>query len=141
MPICNVWALEGDALLAALSVHLGELCGNGEAVHLLNRWEATVFYVDELWAKVNSGGFDSYVCDRGVHFERAYQSCETIMADRVVTILDSVRRKFFENRISSDTMNCGMDFESEDTMFYAVGEKELSERLLAYIKENQPYFR
>ncbi len=131
MIINDILSLDGESLLAALSVHLGELSGNGEEVQLLNEWESTVFYVDELWTEVNLGGFDSYLYHRGTHFEDAYKACQRIKANDVVAILKSVRRK----------IDVSKDFEAEDTLFYTVGEKELLERVSAFVKANNGRFR
>ena len=148
MGIEDIFALPEEDLLSALSLHLQELSGNGKKLSPLNRWERIAYFADELCMEVNSGGFDSYLYYHGPHFENAYDAMEALQAHQVIEILDSIRAKFPRGRIPKskdrlqDTMDeAGIDFESEDGRFYAIGEKELLCRLLLYVKENQKHFR
>lgn len=151
MAIDKILVLPEDELLGALSVHFGEMSGNGSFLSALNRWERLVYYADELWTEVNSGGFGGYLYYYGTHFEKAYQALETISASGVLSILDSVRKKFPRNRIPKgeesiqnkldDLEEQGVDFEQEDERFYSVGENELMQRLLSFVKQNQKHFR
>lgn len=151
MPIDSIFLSNDDELLLSISIHIGELCADGECLHLLNKWERLVFYADELWQKINAGGIYSYLTDRGVHFESACKAIETIGADIVLNILDAVRTQFPKNRVPTyedalqnalDIMEqSGVDFNAEDTRFYAIGDKQLRECLLTYIKQNQTHFR
>lgn len=151
MAIDKILVLPEDELLAALSVHLGEMSGNGSFLSALNRWERLVYYADELWTEVNSGSFGGYLYYYGTHFEKAYQALETISASGALSILDSVQKKFPRNRIPKgeesiqnkldDLEEQGVDFEQEDERFYSVGENELMQRLLSFVKQNQKHFR
>ena len=136
---------------ACVSEHLNELSGNGEMLRTLNKWERTVYYVDELCVEVNSGGFDSYLYYHGTHFGKAYTALKDIAALNMLSILDTVRDKFPKHRIPANedtlqnTMDLleekGIDFETEDEYFYSAGEKELLEYLLSYVKENKQHLR
>ena len=151
MQIADILSLPDDDLLSALSEHLGELNGNGDALNALNKWERTVYYADELCVEVNSGGFDSYLYYHGTHFEKAYAALESISAFGMLPILDAVRSKFPKNRIpksESALQNAmdvlaenGIDFEAEDESYYSSGEKELLMCLLSCVKENARHFR
>lgn len=151
VPIDKILVLPEDELLAALSEHLGEMSGNGSSLSALNQWERIVYYADELWTEVNSGGFEDYLYYYGIHFEKAYHALETLAASGLLSILDSVRKKFPKNRIPKreepiqnmldDMEERGVDFEKEDERFYSVGEKELHRCLLSFVKENQKHFR
>lgn len=151
MQIADIFALPEDDLLSALSDHLEELSGNGDALNCLNKWERIAYYADELCREVNSGGFDSYLYYHGTHFEKAYQAMEALFSTEVLQILDAVRAKFPRSRIpktgdalqnAMDTLEeKGVDFESEDDCFYAAGEKELIKQLQAFVIENRKRFR
>ncbi|MBQ8769056.1 MAG: DUF4375 domain-containing protein [Oscillospiraceae bacterium] len=151
MQIGDILSLPDDQLISALSEHLGELSGSGNELNCLNKWERTVYYIDELCSEVNSGGFDSYLYYHGTHFEKAYAALQSICANGVLSILDAVRSKFPKGRIPKsedalqNTMDTleenGIDFESEDAYFYSSGEKELLKSLLAYVTENKTHFR
>lgn len=149
--ITDILSLPDEEILSALSDHLGELSGNGDALNALNKWERTIYYVDELCVEVNSGGFDSYLYYRGTHFEKAYAALKDIAALRTLPILDDVRNKFPKKRIPrnvealQNVMDIleekDIDFESEDEHFYSVEEKELLKCLLSYVKENMQHLR
>ncbi len=151
MQITDILSLPDDEILSALSEHLGELSGNGDELNALNKWERTVYYVDELCVEVNSGGFDSYLYYHGTHFEKAYTALERISAFEVLQILDTIRSKFPKSRIpkNEDALQNAMDvleekginFDSEDEHFYSAGEKELLKCLLSYVKENKQRLR
>lgn len=149
--INGILSLPDDGILEALSVHLGELCGQGDHLNCLNKWEKVIYYADELCSEVNSGGFDSYLYYHGQHFEKACGALENISALETLKILDFVRAKFPKSRIPKseeklqDTMDIlaekGVDFEREDELFYSSGEKELLNCLLKYVKENCNHLR
>ena len=151
VPIDKILVLPEDDLLSALSEHLGEMSGNGSDPIRLNRWERIVYYADELWTEVNSGGFGGYLYYYGIHFEEACQAMATLSASRVQSILGSVRKKFPKNPIPKredrlqnmldDMEEQGVDFEKEDKRFYSVGEKELMQCMLTFVKENKKHFR
>ncbi len=151
MQITDVLSLPDEEILSALSEHLGELSGNGDVLNGLNKWERTVYYVDELCVEVNSGGFDSYLYYYGTHFEKAYTALKDIAALGMLPILDDIRNKFPQSRIpkNEDTLQNamevleekGIDFDSEDERFYSVEEKELLKCLLSYVKENKHHLR
>ena len=149
--IDKILAMQEDELLSALSEHLGKMSANGSSLNALNRWERIVYYADELWTEVNSGGFENYLYYYGTHFEKAYSALETLVAPGVQSLLDSVRKKFPQNCIPKSEESIqnkldalgeqGIDFEQEDERFYSVGENELMQRLLSFVKENQKHFR
>lgn len=151
LQIAEILALPDDELLSALSVHLSELSGGGTSLNCLNKWERTAYYVDELCMEVNSGGFDSYLYYHGMHFNNAFKAIEVISAPNVLALLDAVRSKFPRKRIpktedalqkAMDAMEeQGVDFEQEDACFYSSGERELLDRLLSFVLENQKHFR
>ena len=151
LPIQDILSLPDDELLTSLSVHLSELCGNGDSMNLLNQWERTVYYADELCMEIHSGGFDSYLYYHGTHFHKAYSALDTISAKGVVEILEAVLKKFPKGRIpkSEDSLQNTMDkmadhsidFEAEDDRFYNDGVNELLSCLVAYVKENAKHFR
>lgn len=151
VPIDKILVLPEDELLAALSEHLGEMSGNGSFLSALNRWERIVYYADELWTEVNSGGFGGYLYYYGIHFEKACQAMATLSASRVQSILDSVQKKFPKSPIPKredllqnmldDMEERDVDFEKEDERFYSVGETELHRCLLSFVKDNQKHFR
>lgn len=151
MQIADILALPDDEILSALSEHLGELSGDGNALSTLNEWERTIYYVDELWMEINSGGFDSYLNYYGTHFEQAYTALKDIAALRVLPILDDVRNKFPKKRIPQNEEALqkaidileedDIDFDSNDELFYSIGEQDLLKSLLSYIKENKQYLR
>ena len=151
LPIQDILSLPDDELLTSLSEHLGELCGNGDSLNCLNKWERTVYYADELCMEVNSGGFDSYLYYHGLHFAKAYSALENISANGVIEILDAVQEKFPKHRIpkseerlqiTMDKMSeQGIDFEAEDEQFYDGGVNELLGCLAAYVRENEKHFR
>ena len=151
MQIADIFELPEDDLLSALSDHLEELSGSGDALNRLNKWERIAYYADELCREVNSGGFDRYLYYHGAHFEKAYQAMEALSATEVLQILDAVRTKFPRSRIpkTEETLQNamdaleekGLDFESEDDRFYTKGEKELIKCLQAYVIENKKRFR
>lgn len=151
MQIKDILSLPDDNLLCALSEHLGELSGEGDSLASLNKWECIVYYVDELCAEVNSGGFKGYLYYHGLHFENAYNALESINALGVLQILNAIREKFPKKRIPQNEESLqntidfmeekGIDFEAEEERFYSTGEKELIKCLLTYIKENDKFFR
>ena len=151
MKITEILALADDDLLSALSDHLGELSGQGNSLERLNKWERIVFFVDELWSEVNSGGFSSYLYYFGTHFEKACRALKAIGAEAVAHMLSDIEQTFPRGRVPKteeaiqnaiDQMEeSGIDFEEVDDCFYSVGEMELCSCLLAYVRENQRHFR
>ncbi len=151
MRIKDILSLPDDSILEALSVHLGELSGEGDCLNCLNKWERIIYLADELCTEVNSGGFGSYLYYHGLHFEIAYDALDVVSAFEVMKILNSVREKFPKNRIPKNeeslqnTMDSmeekGINFEAEDDCFYSTGEKELLECILSYVKENKKHLR
>ena len=150
-PIADILALPDDEILNELSAHLQELTGNGEVIQALNKWERTVYYVDELCMEVNSGGFEGYLYYHGTHFEKACKALEQMGAGQMTALLDRVREKFPRGRIPKtldsiqNTMDRmeekGVDFEAEDDCYYGSAEGELLERLTAWIRNNEKKFR
>lgn len=141
----------GADLLENLSEHLGELSGGGECLNSLNQWERTAFYVDELCAEVNSGGFGGYLYYHGRHFEKAKQALEILGAGETLALLEQIRGKFPRRKVPKsldrlqdalDQMeDRGVDFEAEDECYYGSAEKELLQKLREYVTGNGNRFR
>jgi len=150
-PIGEILALSDEELLGELSGHLQELSGNGDALASLNKWERMAWYVDELCMEVNSGGFDAYLSCYGTHFEKAYQALEQMGAVEMTALLDRVRGKFPRSRLPKSCEaienavealeEAGVDFEAEDDAYYGSAEKELLQKLTAFVRENGRRFR
>ena len=150
-PIADILALPDEDILGELSTHLQELTGNGDVIQALNKWERTAYYVDELCMEVNSGGFEGYLYYHGTHFEKAYKALEQMGAGQMTALLDRVRAKFPRGRIPKtldsiqNTMDRmeekGVDFEAEDDCYYGGTERELLERLTAWVRNNEKKFR
>ncbi len=151
MSIGAILALPDGELLSELSQHLQELSGDGDSVQSLNKWERSAYYVDELCMEVNSGGFDSYLYYHGTHFEKAYKALSEMGAGEMTALLDRVREKFPRKRIpkseeaiqnAMDALEeAGVDFESQDDAYYESAEKELLQKLTAFVRDNGKRFR
>lgn len=151
MQIDEILTLVDDEILPELSTHLGELSANGECLNCLNKWEKIVFYADELSMEVNSGGFSHYLYYYGHHFEKAKQAFETLEADKMLSLTETVKNKFPRKKVPKKLENIQntldkmeekeIDFEDEDTIYYESAEKELLEKLLTFVKENKTHFR
>lgn len=147
----EIFALPEDDILPALSDHLDELSGSGEALNCLNKWERNVYCLDELSMEVNSGGFDSYLFHRGEHFPKARKALKALDAPEMTALLDAVAAKFPRGKVpkSIDAIrnalekleDRGVDFEAEDDAYYNDVEQEFLPRLLHYILENRKHFR
>lgn len=151
MQIRDILALPGDDLLSSLSSHLAELSANGSCLNCLNKWERTVFYIDELCTEVNSGGFSHYLYYCGHHFSKMMQSLEAICAQSALEITEAIQQKFPRNRVPKtldriqntlDTLEeKGITFDAEDTQYYEGVESTLLTQLLSYVLQNQNHFR
>lgn len=151
MQIADILNLADDKLLNELSAHLNEMSANGEVLSCLNKWEKTAFYIDELCAELNSGGFSNYLYYYGNHFEKVKTALETIGATKVVELLSEVKEKFPRNKIPKNIESIqnnlekmeekGLDFETEDEKYYSEIETELLSQLVIYVKENEKHFR
>lgn len=151
MQISDILNLSDDELLSELSTHLNELSANGEVLSCLNKWEKLVFYINELCEEVNSGGFSNYLYYYGTHFEKAKSSLETIGANKSVELLNKVENKFPRKKVPKNPDSIqnnldkleekNIDFETEDAEYYNFTEKELLNKLTAYILENKKHFR
>ena len=140
-----------EDILSELSVHLNEMSAMGECINYLNKWEKTVYFANELCERVNSGGFEEYLSYNGTHFEKAYTALSDIGVKDLLALMDKVRSKFPKNKIpkSESAIQNTLDkmeekdinFESEDSVFYEKGEKELIQKLLDFVLENQKHFR
>ncbi len=149
--INDIFSLEQDNILSELFSHLMELCGNGEYMNNLNQWESVVFYTLELCTEVNSGGFDSYLYYYVNHFQKAIDALKAIDAQTMISLTEDIVNKFPCKKLPKSTDSIqnaldtmgerGIDFETEDDIFYETGEKELLNRLLLYAVENREYFR
>lgn len=149
--IAQILSLTETDLLSALSTHLGEMTANGAYLNYLNKWERDFYYVDEVCMEVNSGGFEGYLYYHGFHFTKAYQSFGRIGADQMLLLMDRIKCKFPRSCIpkSEEAIQAvmdrmeedGIDFDDEDEIYYSSVEKELWDRLLIYVKENEKHFR
>lgn len=151
MQIADILNLSNNELLSELSTHLNEMSANGEVISCFNKWEKTVFYIDEMCTEINSGGFSNYLYYYGNHFEKVKTALETIGATKVVELLSEIEEKFPRKKIpkSIDSIQNnldkmeekGIDFETEDEKYYSETEMELLEQLVIYVKENAKHFR
>lgn len=140
-----------ENVLTDLSAHVGELSGNGSSLGNLNKWERAFFYADEVCMEVNSGGFEGYLYYHGTHFSRAFQAFAQIGALQMVSLMEQIQRKFPRGRVpkseeaiqnAMDKLEGrGVDFEDEDDIYYTTAEKELLDRLTAYVMEYRKHFR
>jgi hypothetical protein len=151
MEINEILSLPVDELLSSLSTHLSELSANGTCLNFLNKWEKTVFYIDELCAEVNSGGFSHYLYYYGNHFDKTIKALETIRADSALSLMESVQNKFPRRSVPKTLDSIqnavdkieekGIDFDREDSRFYEMVESTLLHQLHDYVIENQNHFR
>ena len=151
MQIADILNLPNDELLSELSTHLNEISANGEMLSCLNKWEKTVFYIDELCNEINSGGFSNYLYYYGNHFEKVKVSVETIGAEKMIELLNAVEEKFPRKKVPKniDSIQNNLDkmeekgiaFETEDEEYYNFTEKEILQKLITYIFENKNHFR
>ena len=142
---------EQTDLLSNLSAHLGEMTANGECLNCLNKWERVFYYADEVCMEVNSGGWEGYLYYHGTHFAKACQAFEQIGAEQMVRLAEQVRGKFPRGKVPKSEeaiQNAmdrleeqGVDFEDEDECYYSSAERELLDRLAAYVRENRKRFR
>ena len=149
--IVQILSLTETDLLSALSAHLGEMTANGAVLNCLNKWERNLYYADEMCMEVNSGGFEGYLYYHGTHFAKARKVFEQIGADQMLHLMVQIQNKFPSGRIpkskeaiqnAMDRMEeNGIDFNDEDEIYYSSAEKELLDRLLIYVKENEKQFR
>ena len=135
--------MNDDDMLSAMSEHLGQLSGQGNALNCLNKWEKVVFFADELWIEVNSAGLEGYLYYHGAHFEKAYTALEVIHAEVLTQILNDVRQKFPKGCIPKsmdaiqNTMDVmeeqGINFETQDDIVFVLLNKD---RIVVYLLHN-----
>ena len=87
----------------------------------------------------------------GTHFTKAYHALGRIGVELMLRIMDHNQSKFPRGRIpkSEEAIQNAMnrmeekdiDFEDEDEIYYSTAEKELLDRLMTYVLENQKHFR
>lgn len=150
-PIAAILSGPDDDLLTDLSTHLNEMSASGDCLNALNKWERTVWYADELCMEVNSGGFEGYLYYHGTHFEKAYKAIADMDAPAMTALLDAVRAQFPRARIpkseeaiqnAMDRLeDKGVDFEDQDDTYYTSAERELLDRMTAYVRANSKHFR
>lgn len=151
MMIDKIFSLPKSELINELSAHINELSANGNKLNCLNKTEKVFYYIDELCAEVNSGGFESYLYYNGNHFQNAIDSFETIKAVKMLFVMQTIQSKFPKNKIpkslnsiqnAMDTLEeKGIDFETEDSQFYETEEKELLALLFDFVLANKNHFR
>lgn len=149
--IDQIFSPPHTTLLADLSSHLDEMTANGTLLNYLNKWERAFYYADEICTEVNSGGFEHYLYYHGTHFVKACQVFAQIGAQQMLCIAEQIKNKFPHGRIPKSALSIqnamdrleemGIDFEEEDEIYYSSAEKELLDRLTAYVLENQKHFR
>ncbi len=151
MQIADILELEQQDLLTKISAHLNELSANGEELNKLNKWEKAVFYIDEFCMEVNSGGVSGYLYYYGNHFEKLFNAFEFIDSNESLNLLESVKNKFPRNSVPKNIDSIqnainkledkGIDFESEDDMYFNEYENIIFEKLQEYILNNKKHFR
>ena len=149
--IQRIFALPKEEILSELSAHLQQQSIGGEYLNGLNKWELTFFYIDELCMEVNSGGFGHYLYYYGHHFEKCYHALEAIQSKEAITLLDQIKAKFPKQKISrsidrlqsilDDMEENGIDFEKEDEMYYDLIERQIMDKLLDFVLQNQQRFK
>lgn len=149
--IDEIFSLPKSEIIDELSTHINELSANGSELNHLNKTEKVFYYIDELCAEVNSGGFESYLYYNGNHFQNVIDSLEIIKAVEILLLMKTIQSKFPKNKIPKslnsiqNTMDSleekGIDFEMEDTQFYETQEKTLLVLLLDYVLNNKNHFR
>ncbi len=149
--IDEIFSLPKSEIIDELSTHIKELSANGNELNRLNKTEKVFYYIDELCAEVNSGGFESYLYYNGNHFQNVINSLEIIKAVEMLLLMKTIPSKFPKNQIPKSlygiqkTMDFleekGINFEMEDTQFYETEEKVMLALLLDYVLENKNHFR
>lgn len=151
MQITDIFELNGQNLLTEMSAHLNELSANGEELNKLNKWEKTVFYVDEFSEQVNADGISGYLYYYGKHFDKLIMAIEEINAKDCLFLTESIRNKFPRNTVPKNIDSIqntldkleekGIDFETEDEMYFKTCERIIFEELAKYILDNKKHFR
>ena len=151
MQITDIFDLDGQDLLVEISVHLSELSANGKELNKLNKWEKTVFYIDEFSEEINSGGFSGYLYYYGTHFEKLATAFETIDSKECLILLECIKNKFPRNSVPKNIDSIqnaidkledkGIDFEAEEDMYFNKYENIIFEKLKEYILNNRKHFR
>lgn len=149
--IDKIFSLPKSEIIDELSTHISELSSNGSELNRLNKTEKVFFYIDELCAEVNSGGFESYLYYNGNHYQNVINSLETIKAVEMLSLMKTIQSKFPKSKIPKSLNSIqnvmdsleekGIDFEIEDSQFYETQEKTLIALLLGYVLENKNHFR
>lgn len=149
--IDDIFSLPKSEIINELSTHVNELSANGNELNHLNKTEKVFYYIDELCAEVNSGGFQSYFYYYGNHFQNIIDSLEIINAVEMLLLIKTIQTKFPKNKIPKSLSSIqntidsleekGIYFETEDAQFYETQEKALLALLLDYVLKNKNYFR
>lgn len=151
MPIDVIMALPDDELLASLSEHLSELSAEGEALDTLSEAELKVYDADLMMREVNSGGFGHYLYYHGDRLSALENVLGLLGAEKCMALIARVKGKFpraappkklVKLQIRLDAMEeKGIFFEEEDEFYYEIAEKELIERICAFVRANRGAFR
>ncbi len=149
--IDKIFSLPKSEIINELSAHINELSANGNELSHLNKTEKVFYYIDELCAEVNSGGFESYLYYNGNHFQNVIDSLQIIKAVEMLLLIKTIQSKFPKNKVPKSLNSIqnimdsleekGIDFEIEDTQFYETQERTLLALLLDYVLENKNLFR
>ena len=147
----DIFELKGQDFLTELSVHLNELSANGEELNKLNKWEKAVFYIDEFSENINGEGISGYLYNYGNHFEKLFNVCETLELNECLNLLESIKKKFPRNSVPKNIDSIqntldkleekGIDFETEDDMYFNEYENTIFKKLEKYILDNKKHFR
>lgn len=140
--------LNENDLMADLSYHINEICGDGEELTNLNKWERNFFYVDTLWSEVNSGGFESYLSSYGNYFDRTVKVAQAMGINELVELLEKIKAIFPKEKIPKSTerieamiLKNELDFDEVDGEFYNKMNQIISEKMMRYVMENKNKFR
>lgn len=130
--IQDILSLPMDELLLELSTHLSEMSGGGDYLNYLNKWERSVYYIDRLCVDINSDGVDHFVEYHSSHLKQTKKAMEELGIYNGVKLLEDIQKKM-KSHID--------DFEDEEEFYYHTVEKDLFEKLYAYVISNKSRFR
>ncbi|MCR5704531.1 MAG: DMP19 family protein [Eubacterium sp.] len=139
---------EKHELLTELSLHINEICADGEYLNYLNKWERTFFYIDQLWERVNSDGFESYLTYDGKNFKKAKKASEDLEIVELTRILEKVEKKFPRSKVPRNTDKIEdiidekeLEFDELDDEFYDGYDAIIADALYKYFETYSEKFR
>lgn len=135
-------------LLNELSLHLNEICGDGEYLNYLNKWEKKFFYIDQLWERVNSDGFESYLTYDGKNYKKVKKVSEELEIVELTNLLERVEKKFPKSKVPRSTNRIEdiidekeLEFDEIDDEFYDGYDAIIAEALYKYFETYSEKFR